>query len=86
MWPIEAIGPAITAVVWIVLIVKRAAYGFYFAEAVAIGACVVTLQLLLDLRMRYLGDVVIGALHLLCFAVLFRIRCKGARRRDHEQL
>jgi len=62
----EVLGPAITFAVWIaifVIRVVRSKGGVDFAEWLAVVGCLVALQLLLDLRMRYLGDIVIAGLH-----------------------
>ena len=87
MFPTEAIGPLITSVVWIVIFSVRLARGggIYVAESIAIIGCVVTLQLLLDLHTRFLGDIAIVAVHL-AYVAAVRLRCRGDRRRDHEQL
>ena len=62
----EAIGPLITFAVWIAMLVLRIVRskdGVYVFEWLAVMGCIVTLQLLLDLHTRFLGDIAIGALH-----------------------
>lgn len=62
----EAIGPLITFVAWIVMFLVRAVRakaGIAFIEWFAVVGSLVMLQLLLDLHTRYLGDVVVAALH-----------------------
>jgi hypothetical protein len=62
----EALGPAITFAVWLAMFairVARSKGSAYFAEWFAVVGCLVTLQLLLDLHTRYLGDLVIAGLH-----------------------
>jgi hypothetical protein len=93
----EAIGPACALVVWAVIFLwramrHRAVAGIYTTELLAVVGCLLTLQLLLDLHTRFLGDIVIGALHLYMAGWLVertrrdRLRCDGDRGRNHEQL
>jgi len=76
----EAIGPLVTLGIWVVLFVV----GFVrtrrvHIECVAVLGCVLTLQLLLDLHTRHLGDIVVGALHLMLLVSGLRNGRRGAR-------
>jgi hypothetical protein len=69
----EAIGPLVTLTLWLVLLFvrfRRSHSGFTFVEWFAIIGCLLTLQLLLDLHTRYLGDVVIAGLHVVALVAL----------------
>jgi len=83
----EAIGPLITFVVWVAMFIMRVARangGVTFIEWFAVIGCLVMLQLLLDLHTRYLGDIVVAALHAAFGLALLvgHVRDRRARRRS----
>ena len=77
----EAIGPVITLVVWIAILSYRVlhARGDHVSEWLAVVGSLVVLQLLLDLHTRYLGDLVIVALHAVAVAAAMLLRKRRTR-------
>jgi hypothetical protein len=68
----EAIGPLITLVVWIAILVATIVRSqrVSWMECLPVIGGLVVLQLLLDLHTPYLGDLVIAALHALLLVVV----------------
>ena len=80
----EAIGPLITLLAWIAILVftiRTKRIGSWIEVLPVIGGLVM-LQLLLDLHTPYMGDIVIATLHggLLCLALVTHFRERRAQK------
>jgi len=83
----EAIGPLITFSIWIAMFivrVSRANAGVTFIEWFAVVGGLVMVQLLLDLHTRYLGDVVVAALHVVFVIALTVAHWRERRLRNRS--
>jgi hypothetical protein len=88
----ETLGPLVTLGVWLVVLVRqlvRALRGRPPGEPLAVSlelvpviGAVAVIQLLLDLHTRWLGDLVVAALHVLAVAGVLIRRRQRARRQS----
>ena len=71
---VHEIGPLFTLLMWIGIAIVMMEKHPSWVEWMPVAAGLVSLQLLLDLHTRHLGDIVVAALHvpLLVFALLRR--------------
>jgi hypothetical protein len=75
----EAIAPLIMFAAWTALAIYRIVRGKSGFELLAVMGCLVTLQLLLDLHTRHLGDIVIAGVHVCGLIALLVVHCRRAR-------